>query len=65
MYERALELWDRVDDPTSIAGPRCGVLRRAAMAAEDAGEVERALALITAALADTETERSRPSGSSR
>ena len=57
MYERALELWDRADDPTSIAGPRCGVLRRAAMAAEDAGEIERALALITAALADTETEQ--------
>ena len=57
MYERALELWDRADDPVSIAGPRCGVLRRAAMAAEDAGEIERALALISAALADTEAEQ--------
>ena len=52
MYERALELWDQVDDPESVAGPRAGVLKQAANAASDAGEDERALALVTAALAE-------------
>ncbi|MFP5283721.1 MAG: ATP-binding protein [Actinomycetes bacterium] len=52
MYERALELWDQVEDPEAIAGPRASVLQRAASAAGDAGETERALALITAALAE-------------
>lgn len=56
MYERALELWDRVEDPESVAGPRASVLERAAAAASDAGEPERALALITASLEETDPE---------
>jgi RNA polymerase sigma factor (sigma-70 family) len=52
MYERALELWDRVTDPESVAGPRAGVLKEAAKAASNAGEDERALALVNAALAE-------------
>ena len=52
MYERALELWDQVDDPESVAGPRAGVLKQAANAASNAGEDERALALVNAALAE-------------
>src|SRR5215210_4293235 len=52
MYERALELWDQVADPESIAGPRASVLKRAANAASNAGEDERALALVNAALAE-------------
>jgi len=53
MYERALELWDQVEDATAIAGPRGRVLELAAGAANDAGELERALALITLSLAET------------
>ena len=54
MYERALELWDQVDDPVAVAGPRASVLKQAAIAASNAGEEERALALVTAALAEFE-----------
>jgi ATP/maltotriose-dependent transcriptional regulator MalT len=50
LYERALELWDQVDDPESVAGPHAGLLMRAAFAAEDAGEIERAQALVNGAL---------------
>jgi predicted ATPase/DNA-binding CsgD family transcriptional regulator len=60
MYERALELWDQVADPESVAGPRASVLKQAANAASNAGEDERALALVNAALAefgpDSDTE---------
>ena len=52
MYERALELWDQVDDPESVAGSRASVLKQAANAASNAGEDERALALVNAALAE-------------
>ena len=52
MYERALELWDQVTDPESVAGPRATVLKQAASAASNAGEDERALALVNAALAE-------------
>ena len=52
MYERALELWDRVDDPVAIAGSRASVLKQAANAASNAGEEERALALVNASLAE-------------
>ncbi|GAA3621967.1 helix-turn-helix transcriptional regulator [Microlunatus ginsengisoli] len=58
MYERALDLWDQVDDPESIAGPRANVLERAAQVAWDAGEHERALALIHRALEETGPEPS-------
>jgi len=50
LYERALELWDQVDDPEALAGSHASLLMRAAYAAEDAGEIERALALMNAAL---------------
>ena len=50
LYERALELWDQVSEPEAIAGPHADVLMKAARAAEDAGEVERALGLAGAAL---------------
>jgi ATP/maltotriose-dependent transcriptional regulator MalT len=50
LYERALELWDQVDDPESVAGSHASLLMRAAYTAEDAGEVERALALSQAAV---------------
>ena len=52
MYERALELWDRVDDPEGFAGSRASVLKQAANAASNAGEEERALALVNASLAE-------------
>ena len=53
MYERALELWDQVADPESVAGPRATVLKHAATAASNAGEDERALgAWSNAALAE-------------
>ena len=54
MYERALELWDQVTEPESIAGDRASVLEDAARAAADADETERALSLIGASLAETE-----------
>jgi ATP/maltotriose-dependent transcriptional regulator MalT len=50
LYERALELWDQVDDPESVAGSHASLLMRATYAAEDAGEMERAFALVNAAL---------------
>ncbi len=50
LYERALELWDQVDDPESVAGPHASLLMRAAYAAEDAGEIDRSLGLVNAAL---------------
>lgn len=53
MLEHALELWHRVPDAADIAGTdRAGLLWKAARAAEDAGELEHALALIEAALAE-------------
>jgi predicted ATPase/DNA-binding CsgD family transcriptional regulator len=59
MYERALELWDQVEEPEAIAGPRASVLEKAARAGSDAGEYEQALALIGEALEET------PAGSAR
>jgi ATP/maltotriose-dependent transcriptional regulator MalT len=52
LYERALELWDQVDDPESVAGPHASLLMRAAYAAEDAGEIDRSLGLVNAALGE-------------
>ena len=43
MYERVLELWDLVVDPTAAAGPYAAVLEDAARTAKDAGDYERAL----------------------
>ncbi len=57
LYERALELWDQVDDPESVAGPHAGLLMRAARAAEDAGEFERAQALVNGALEELDAQK--------
>ena len=54
LLERALELWDRVETPEAVAGPHDALLEQAAVAALDAGEWERALSLIDAALAETD-----------
>jgi DNA-binding CsgD family transcriptional regulator len=55
MGDRALELWDQVDDAEQIAGrSRIELLSRTASALRNAGDSERALALANAALADTE-----------
>jgi ATP/maltotriose-dependent transcriptional regulator MalT len=59
LYERALELWDQVDDPESLAGSHASLLMRAAYVAEDAGEIERSLALVSAALDELDPERDR------
>ncbi|HEY5980100.1 MAG TPA: AAA family ATPase [Microlunatus sp.] len=53
MYERALELWDRVADPELVAGSHVSLVDRAAATARDAGEIERSLALIKQALIET------------
>ena len=53
MYERALELWDRVADPELVAGSHVSLLDRAAASARDAGEIERSLALTKQALTET------------
>lgn len=51
MLERALDLWDQVEDPeASSHGDRLGLVLRASDAARDAGDVDRALALIKGAL---------------
>lgn len=53
MLEKALDLWDRVADPVRVSGgDRGDLLARAAEVAYDAGELERALALAEAALAE-------------
>lgn len=52
--DRALELWDRVDDAEALAGrSRTELLSRTASALRNAGDSERALALVNVALADT------------
>jgi DNA-binding CsgD family transcriptional regulator/tetratricopeptide (TPR) repeat protein len=51
MLERALALWNQMPDPVATTGgDRADLLTRAAVAATDAGELERALALVDAAL---------------
>jgi len=51
LYERALELWDTVDDPELLAGiDRVGLEERAAEAASSLGEPKRAEQLVEAAL---------------
>jgi ATP/maltotriose-dependent transcriptional regulator MalT len=53
LLERALELWHRMPDPEATAGSsRARLLQRAARAAEDAGEMERSLALAKEGLAE-------------
>lgn len=54
MYERMLELWDLVTEPAAVAGRRVDVLTEAARAARDAGDFDRAIELVTAALAESD-----------
>jgi DNA-binding CsgD family transcriptional regulator len=55
MLARVLELWDTVPDAADqLRTDRLGVLERAAVAAELAGEDERGLALAEAALRETD-----------
>ncbi|MBO0810437.1 MAG: AAA family ATPase [Microlunatus sp.] len=49
-YERALELWDVVQAPEDVAGPLPDFLDDASEAARDAGDDERAIAMINEAL---------------
>jgi predicted ATPase/DNA-binding CsgD family transcriptional regulator len=54
-YARALEVWERVERPSAAAGiTRCALLRRAAEAANLAGESARAAALIRGALEEVD-----------
>ncbi len=56
MFERALDLWDQVDDAEKLAGQsHAELLESAADAATDAGELVRALALVDAALGEVDT----------
>lgn len=53
MGERVLDLWDRIADPVTVAGhDRVRQQELTAAAAADSGEHERAVALLTSALAD-------------
>jgi ATP/maltotriose-dependent transcriptional regulator MalT len=53
MGERALELWEQIDDPESIAGmTHTELMQRTSAVWRDAGDTERALAVIDAALAE-------------
>ncbi|WP_431277738.1 helix-turn-helix transcriptional regulator [Leifsonia poae] len=55
MGDRALELWDKVDDAEAIAGrSRTELLSRTASALRNAGDSERALALVNLALEDAD-----------
>jgi DNA-binding SARP family transcriptional activator/DNA-binding CsgD family transcriptional regulator/tetratricopeptide (TPR) repeat protein len=55
MLERAIELWRQVDDPTGVAGAdRPELLRRASTAADKAGDAERSLALVEAAVEEVD-----------
>jgi DNA-binding CsgD family transcriptional regulator/tetratricopeptide (TPR) repeat protein len=57
LLERALELWHRMPEPEATAGSsRARLLQRAARAAEDAGEMERSLALAKEGLAEPAVE---------
>jgi ATP/maltotriose-dependent transcriptional regulator MalT len=56
MFDKALAVWDQVDDAASVLGPRDEVLALAARAAAIAGEDARALALIDASLEEAPSE---------
>jgi DNA-binding CsgD family transcriptional regulator len=60
-YERALELWDRVADPETVAGfGRSAVLEPAAETASGAGEHERAIRYVDAAIDELEHNTTAP-----
>jgi len=54
MCERLLELWERVADPEAVAGPRAELLTDAARAGRDAGEFDRAIEHVSAALEESD-----------
>ncbi len=55
LFERALGLWDRVDDPERLAGiGEVELLRRSATAADQAGDPARQEALLRRALAQVD-----------
>lgn len=56
MYERVLELWDRVPEPEQVAGSRSQVGERAALAALAAGDPERSMALVKETLNDADPD---------
>ena len=58
LLDRALELWDRVDDPEAVAGLGHGqLLRRAGRFHERAGDDARAVAMFERALGELDPER--------
>jgi DNA-binding CsgD family transcriptional regulator/tetratricopeptide (TPR) repeat protein len=60
-YQRALDLWDRVTDPETVAGiGRSVLLERAAEVAGGAGEHERALRYADAAIGELEHTAAAP-----
>lgn len=60
-YERGLELWDRVADPETQAGiGRPVLLERAAEVASGAGEHERAIRYVDAAIGELEDSAAAP-----
>ncbi|PJJ72351.1 regulatory LuxR family protein [Diaminobutyricimonas aerilata] len=61
MAERALELWDRVDDPVASSGmSHVDLLARAAALWRNAGDIPRAIAILDSALAEVgDSDRAR------
>jgi DNA-binding CsgD family transcriptional regulator len=60
-YERALGLWDRVTDPETVAGiGRPVLLERASEVASGAGEHERAIGYVDAAIGELEHSAAAP-----
>jgi DNA-binding CsgD family transcriptional regulator/tetratricopeptide (TPR) repeat protein len=60
-YQRALELWDRVTDPETVAGiGRWVLLEGAAEVASGAGEHERAIRYVDAAIGELEHTAAAP-----
>jgi tetratricopeptide (TPR) repeat protein len=60
-YERALELWDQVAEPETVAGVERPVLfERVAKVASDAGEHDRAFRYVDAAIGNLEQAAVRP-----
>ncbi|TDC70091.1 helix-turn-helix transcriptional regulator [Actinomadura sp. GC306] len=63
MLSRVLELWDRVPDAAErIGADHVTVLEQAAAAADEAGEYDRGIKLVTAALREVEAVRERGGG---
>lgn len=55
LAERLLELWDQISEPALLLGiPKIELMRRAAVALRNAGDSERAIAMLDEALSDPE-----------